>query len=459
VLEIDGSNAGDLDSEFSKKAKETLKCELTRAEFADALGLKEDSMFVEQMFSLADQDGNGYLSFREFLDIFVVLMKGSPEAKSKLMFTMYDVDGNGSMSKDEFSQLLRRESMSMGAFIKLQPGRFATDRSFIVPGIEGQKRGTATRVSCIIRKKAEVPKSGANQVEPSPQETSPQETSGLDLRKRFGKKSSQGVSKVFAEAKRDKYTKNKFQQKYNECRQYIQNHQRQIFCSIIFFGITVGVFVERAYFYAELREHSGVPQTTRVGLIIARGSAAAVSFLYSYILLTMCRNLITVLRETFLNNFIPFDSAVDFHRWIAMAAACFSGVTHLEFKRPQDFTYKSGQWVRIANLLLGTNEYHPFTLTSAPHEDTLSLHIRAVGPWTTRLREIYSQENISALGKYPKIYLDGPFGEGHQEWNKFEVSILVGGGIGVTPFASILKDLVFKSTTNSRILCKRVNLL
>ncbi|GCB63064.1 hypothetical protein scyTo_0011564, partial [Scyliorhinus torazame] len=107
VLEIDGSNAGNLDSELSKKAKETLKCELTRAEFADALGLKEDSMFVEQMFSLADQDGNGYLSFREFLDIFVILMKGSPEAKSKLMFTMYDVDGNGSMSKDEFSQLLR----------------------------------------------------------------------------------------------------------------------------------------------------------------------------------------------------------------------------------------------------------------------------------------------------------------------------------------------------------------
>lgn len=39
----------------------------------------------------------------------------------------------------------------------------------------------------------------------------------------------------------------------------------------------------------------------------------------------MCRNLITVLRETFLNHYIPFDAAVDFHRWIAMAALIFSG--------------------------------------------------------------------------------------------------------------------------------------
>lgn len=79
------------------------------------------------------------------------------------------------------------------------------------------------------------------------------------------------------------------------------------------------------------------------------------------------------------------------------------GVTFLQFQRPQTFEYKSGQWVRIACLSLGTNEYHPFTLTSAPHEDTLSLHIRAVGPWTTRLREIYSPP----CARYPKVPFSG----------------------------------------------------
>lgn len=81
------------------------------------------------------------------------------------------------------------------------------------------------------------------------------------------------------------------------------------------------------------------------------------------------------------------------------------GVTHLRFQRPQDFDYKSGQWVRIACVALGTTEYHPFTLTSAPHEDTLSLHIRAVGPWTTRLRELYSPESLALIGKLPKVSL------------------------------------------------------
>lgn len=37
--------------------------------------------------------------------------------------------------------------------------------------------------------------------------------------------------------------------------------------------------------------------------------------------------------------------------------------------------------------------------------------------------------------------------------------MLVGGGIGVTPFASILKDLVFKSSMGSQMLCKKVSIL
>lgn len=38
--------------------------------------MKPDSPFVESMFSLADKDGNGYLSFQEFFDVLVIFMKG-----------------------------------------------------------------------------------------------------------------------------------------------------------------------------------------------------------------------------------------------------------------------------------------------------------------------------------------------------------------------------------------------
>lgn len=58
----------------------------------------------------------------------------------------------------------------------------------------------------------------------------------------------------------------------------------------------------------------------------------------------------------------------------------------------------------------------------------------------------------------PKIRLEGPFGGGNQDWYKYEIAVMVGGGIGVTPYASILNDLVFGTSTNrySGVACKKV---
>ena len=44
----------------------------------------------------------------------------------------------------------------------------------------------------------------------------------------------------------------------------------------------------------------------------------------------------------------------------------------------------------------------------------------------------------------PRIFLDGPFGSASEDVFKFEVALLVGGGIGVTPFASILKSIWYR---------------
>lgn len=84
VLEIEKSDAGDMSGISHKKAREVLQCELTASEFADALGLKSDSSFVDSMFTLADKDGNGYLSFQEFLDVIVIFMKGKMHDSKRL---------------------------------------------------------------------------------------------------------------------------------------------------------------------------------------------------------------------------------------------------------------------------------------------------------------------------------------------------------------------------------------
>ncbi|XP_036124234.1 dual oxidase 2 [Molossus molossus] len=630
VLDIDQADAGALPLDSSQKVREALMCELSRAEFAESLGLKPQDMFVESMFSLADKDGNGYLSFREFLDILVVFMKGSPEDKSRLMFTMYDLDGNGFLSKEEFFTMMRsfieisNNCLSKAQLAEVVESMFREsgfqdkeeltweDFHFMLRDHDSELRRTqlcirgggagdvfkpniSYRVSFITRTPGE---RSSSQKVGLPASEAP-ELGGSGLKKRFGKKAAVTPPRLYTEALQEKMQRGLLAQKLQQYNRFVENYRRHIVCIAVFSAICAGLFAERAYYYAFASPPSGIAETTYVGIILSRGTAASISFMFSYILLTMCRNLITFLRETFLNRYVPFDAAVDFHRWIAMAAvvlailhsaghvvnvyifsvsplsllACVfpnvfvndgsqfpqkfywwffqtvpgmtgvllllvlaimyvfashhfrrrsfrgfwlthhlyillyvliiihgsfglvqlprfhiyflvpaliyggdklvslsrkkveisvvkaellpSGVTHLQFQRPQGFEYKSGQWVRIACLALGTTEYHPFTLTSAPHEDTLSLHIRAAGPWTTRLREIYSPPTDDCA-RYPKLYLDGPFGEGHQEWHKFEVSVLVGGGIGVTPFASILKDLVFKSSLGSQMLCKKI---
>ncbi|XP_006831758.1 PREDICTED: dual oxidase 1 [Chrysochloris asiatica] len=642
VLDIDQADAGTLPLDSSHKVREALTCELSRAEFAESLGLKPQDMFVESMFSLADKDGNGYLSFREFLDILVVFMKGSPEEKSRLMFRMYDFDGNGLISKDEFIRMLRSFiEISNNCLTKVQLAE-VVESMFRESGFQDKEELTWEDFHFMLRdhdselrftqlcvKGVEVPEVikdlcrrasyiSQEKLCPSPRVSArcnrhlgaeltsqrPQCSMDTDppqeIRRRFGKKVTSFQPLLFTEAHREKFQRSRRHQTVQQFKRFVENYRRHIGCVAVFYAIAGGLFLERAYYYAFAAHHKGITDTTRVGIILSRGTAASISFMFSYILLTMCRNLITFLRETFLNRYVPFDAAVDFHRLIASTAiiltvlhsaghvvnvylfsisplsvlSCLfpgffhndgseypqkyywwffqtvpgltgvllllvlaimyvfashhfrrrsfrgfwlthhlyillyilliihgsfaliqmprfhifflvpaliyvgdklvslsrkkveisvmkaellpSGVTHLRFQRPQGFEYKSGQWVRIACLALGTTEYHPFTLTSAPHEDTLSLHIRVAGPWTTRLREIYSPPAGDSSARYPKLYLDGPFGEGHQEWHKFEVSVLVGGGIGVTPFASILKDLVFKSSVSCQVFCKKI---
>ena len=99
-------------------------------------------------------------------------------------------------------------------------------------------------------------------------------------------------------------------------------------------------------------------------------------------------------------------------------------VTYIEFKRPPRFEYKSGQWVRIACLPQGSNEYHPFTLTSAPHEDTLSVHIRAVGPWTHALRNTFEREQFKA-NPYPKVSLMYEQSDIFKQGSTYELSFLI----------------------------------
>uniref|UniRef100_A0A452GZ90 FAD-binding FR-type domain-containing protein n=1 Tax=Gopherus agassizii TaxID=38772 RepID=A0A452GZ90_9SAUR len=104
------------------------------------------------------------------------------------------------------------------------------------------------------------------------------------------------------------------------------------------------------------------------------------------------------------------------------------------------FSMEVGQYIFINCPSVSHLEWHPFTLTSAPEEDFFSVHIRAAGDWTENLIDTFQQQKP----KTPRIEVDGPFGTASEDVFQYEVAMLVGAGIGVTPFASVLKSIWYK---------------
>lgn len=84
-----------------------MRTSLSKREFAGALGMKSDDIFVRKMFNIVDKDGDGQISFQEFLDTVVLFSKGSTEDKLRIIFDMCDNDRNGVIDKMELSDMLR----------------------------------------------------------------------------------------------------------------------------------------------------------------------------------------------------------------------------------------------------------------------------------------------------------------------------------------------------------------
>ncbi|NWW26473.1 NOX5 oxidase, partial [Falcunculus frontatus] len=159
-----------------------------------------------------------------------------------------------------------------------------------------------------------------------------------------------------------------------------------------------------------------------------------------------------------------------------------SKVTHLVIQRPKSFRFQPGDYVFLNIPAIAAYEWHPFSISSAPEQpETLWLHIRALGQWTNKLYEYFQQlelhgpelnlpgksrrewrsrhwEQVSGIGIGAKgfllnlsrnldlsqCYLDGPYGTPSRRIFTSEHAVLIGAGIGITPFASILQSIMFR---------------
>lgn len=88
-------------------AKEVVYTELTLNEFADALNMKPEAEFVVRMFHLIDKDRNGFVSFREFVDLLIIFAEGDETKKAKLLFDMYDINGTEVLTISDFTDMIK----------------------------------------------------------------------------------------------------------------------------------------------------------------------------------------------------------------------------------------------------------------------------------------------------------------------------------------------------------------
>ena len=98
--------------------------------------------------------------------------------------------------------------------------------------------------------------------------------------------------------------------------------------------------------------------------------------------------------------------------------------------------HQSFRYISIRIPSVSQNENHPFSIASAPGDEELQVVIKVVGDWTGELRR-QVDDGIVCPGIMVTVF--GPYGAPAQNVFKFQSVILVCGGIGVTPFASILQ--------------------
>jgi ferredoxin-NADP reductase len=110
-------------------------------------------------------------------------------------------------------------------------------------------------------------------------------------------------------------------------------------------------------------------------------------------------------------------------------------------EKPAGFTFRAGQAVELS--LVDPPEtddegnFRTFSIVSAPSEATLT--------FATRLRDTAFKRVLRALPGGAAMGLDGPFGSFTLHANRAKPAVFLAGGIGVTPFISMIRDATERS--------------
>ena len=116
------------------------------------------------------------------------------------------------------------------------------------------------------------------------------------------------------------------------------------------------------------------------------------------------------------------------------------GIVEIElFTKSKKLTYLAGQFAFFTFTSISKREQHPFTLSSHPLDENLRITIKGLGDYTNTL--------VSELKTKDSVLVEGSYGKFSSSYSKEKEQVWVAGGIGITPFVSLIKDYYTNKVT------------
>ncbi|BAB09387.1 FRO1 and FRO2-like protein [Arabidopsis thaliana] len=133
----------------------------------------------------------------------------------------------------------------------------------------------------------------------------------------------------------------------------------------------------------------------------------------------------------------------------------------IELVLPKDpmLNYAPSSFIFLNIPLVSRFQWHPFSIISSSSVDkhSLSIMMKCEGDWTNSVyNKIEEAANCENKINNIIVRVEGPYGPASVDFLRYDNLFLVAGGIGITPFLSILKELASKNRLKSP---KRVQLV